>query len=575
MGDMSSNDATRQLLAELDANQDGYSELTEKGHKAILKVFNPKGQGRPVDPIDLTLRAKLLKITPNPAVAIEHIIRETAAGRMEEGAAHSIGNWPAQVERKNAAMEVEVSANAMECWVVLEPPQGGGEHLRRDQILETLKRHDITAGLLENIIDDLTLNPVYKKPIQVATGKPATRGAQGYVKILFESFTKPQPIGSKKSIDFKNVNVIHAVQPGEAIAEKVAPTRGEPGFNVKGMILPAENGAEAEFKIGANVEIAADGKTAVAKLQGRPIVDSHGYLRVDEVIRLKNVDYSTGNVDFPGSIVVEETIADGFRLKAAGSIILNHSVGVAQLISHKDVILAAGFMGRGQGKITAEGDVYARFVEHGTIEAGGSIYISDAALNSKLIAGGSIIVKGHRCDIIGGEIIAGKSVQCQRLGGAGEARTVVTVGTSHELVTHIKDLKLSISQKEATVDKIRVSLNRLNDIMMKRRLDEQEAEMHAKLLVALDRFRNLLDTEITHLKIANEAVSVHEHAFVSVEDQIFPNCEIFFGHGVVYRSPIEPVEGRKIFYVGEDRTLITATNIPKFMEVTPEQPLSK
>ena len=223
-------------------------------------------------------------------------------------------------------------------------------------------------------------------------------------------------------------------------------------------------------------------------------------------------------------------------------------------------------MGRSEGKIIADGDIYARFVEQGTIEAKGSIYLTEASLHSKLTAGGSITVKGGRGEIIGGEIVAGKSIQCLKLGGVGETKTILTVGVNPEIMALIRDIQASITEKEATIEKIRISLNRMNEAMTKRRLDEKETEMREKLVMAAKKYRSMLESEQKQLDSAEQSMSASEHAFVIVENQIYPNCEINFGRGLIYKSPMRTPPGRQVLYVGEDRTITVSATLPRFLQ---------
>jgi uncharacterized protein (DUF342 family) len=402
--------------------------------------------------------------------------------------------------------------------------------------------------------------------VLVAQGKAPKRGTDGYIRPLFETFVKPKLDLTAQKVDYKQVDLIRSARTGDAIAEKIDPTLGEPGFAVSGKIIPAEPGEIAEFQMGANVEISPDGKFLLSKIEGRPVLESRGKVRVDEVVYLKNIDYSTGNVDFPGSVIVEESVADGFKLKASGSIILQSSVGVCDITAGKDVILSAGFMGRGEGKITSDGDVYARFVEQGIIDAKGSIFISEATLHSRLNAGGAIVVKGGRGDITGGELSAAKYIHCNKLGGAGETKTVLTVGIDPSVRVMIDEILKSMKEKEGTLEKIRISLNRLNDAMKKRKLDAKEAETREKLLMALRKYKGLLESEQKQLDTAQNSYVAQEKAHVIIETQLFPNVEINFGRGMLFKSPMRPALNRQVIYMSEDRTVVSAPTLPRHLQ---------
>ncbi len=569
---MAENEMTRKLLEELESSQNGSFELVEENGKAVLKIFNPTGKGRPVHPTDLMNRIRSMHIVVDKAVLVERLLRNTQEGKMPEGQSHIIGDWPRLLVRKDAVVEVQVSAEHDAAHVYIEPPEGGGKMLSEDKLLQLIRDHGVIKGLLPEVIHDLATKPVYRKLVLVAQGKAAKRGTDGIIRPLFQTLTKPKHDAKAQKIDHKQVDLIRAAKIGEAIAEKIDPTLGEAGFAVSGKVTPAEPGVIAEFQPGANVEISPDGKFLLSKIEGRPVMESNGRIRVDEVVYLKNIDYSTGNVDFPGSVIVEQSVADGFKLHASGSIILQSSVGVCDISAGKDIILSAGFMGRGEGRIRSEGDVYARFVEQGTIEAKGSIFISEATLHSKLIAGGSIVVKGGRGDINGGELSAGKFIHCNKLGGAGETKTVLIVGIDPGIREVIDEIQASMHEKEGTLEKIRVSLTRLNDALKKRRLDAKELETREKLLMALRKYKLLVESDHKQLESAQNSYVAHDKAYVFIETQLFPNVEINFGKGMFFRSPMKSMPGRQAIYISpEDRTVITSPSLPRYLQPHDEQ----
>jgi uncharacterized protein (DUF342 family) len=564
------NEMTRKLMEELESSENGSFELVEEAGKAVIKVFNPKGKGRPVHPTDLMNRIRSMQIVPDKNVSVERILKNTQDGKLPEGESHIIGEWPKIVMRKSAVVDVQVSPDQMSAHIFIEPPEGGGKTMTEENLRQLLKDHGVIKGILADVLKDIATRPQYKKLILIAKGEEPEKGEDGYILPLFETMNKPRRHSAEKKVDHKQVDLIRSAKAGEPIAQKVDPTLGTAGYAVSGRVLPAEAGHIAEFHLGANVEISPDGKQLLSKIEGRPVLESSGKIRVDEVVYLKNIDYSTGNVDFPGSVIVEQSVADGFKLHASGSIILQSSVGVCEISAGKDIILSAGFMGRGEGRIKSEGDVYARFVEQGIIEAKGSIFISEAALHSKLMAGGAIVVKGGRGDINGGELSAGKNIQCNKLGGAGETKTTLTVGIDPSVRIVIDEILASIKDKEGTLEKIRISMNRLNEAMKKRRLDPKEIETREKLVMALRKYKSLVESEQKQLESAQNSYVAHSKAYVLIETQLFPNVEINFGKGMMFRSPMKTVPTKQVIHTTDDRTVVTAPTLPRFLQTSDE-----
>ncbi|HMY11946.1 MAG TPA: FapA family protein, partial [Turneriella sp.] len=153
----------------------------------------------------------------------------------------------------------------------------------------------------------------------------------------------------------------------------------------------------------------------------------------------------------------------------------------------------------------------------------------------------------------------------------GETRTVLTVGIDPSLRSAIDEIHVSLKEKEVTLEKIRVSLNRLNDAMKKRKLDAKEAETREKLLLAMRKYKALVESDQRQLESAQNSYLAHDRAYVLVENQLYPNVEINFGKGMLFRSGMRAVQGKQAIYVGEDRTVIAAPTLPKYLEKQHEE----
>ncbi|HRP69568.1 MAG TPA: FapA family protein, partial [Turneriella sp.] len=161
-------------------------------------------------------------------------------------------------------------------------------------------------------------------------------------------------------------------------------------------------------------------------------------------------------------------------------------------------------------------------------------------------------------------------LQCMKLGGAGETKTLVTIGIDPSIRENIENIKISLQEKEATLEKIRISLNRLNDLMKKRALDVTESTTREKLLMAMKKYRALVDSDQRQFETAQLSLSAHPKAYVSVETQIFPNVEISFGRGLIYRSPVRTNIGHQVLYV-EDRAIVVQPTLPHFLQIENEE----
>ena len=70
-----------------------------------------------------------------------------------------------------------------------------------------------------------------------------------------------------------------------------------------------------------------------------------------------DVDYSTGNIQFNGNVVINGTVPDGFEVKAEGDIVVMKIAESARLEAGRDIIIKGGVQGKGKGLVSAGRDI--------------------------------------------------------------------------------------------------------------------------------------------------------------------------------------------------------------------------
>lgn len=537
---------TDKLLQELEEMENGFFYIENKDGKAYLKVTKPGKMGLAVDANQVITRIQLFGVENTDEKEIRKIIREA------DGKEHRIGLWSGGSPEDSRA-EITTSEDRMQANILLHPPKHGGKTLDEDRIKDLLGKSGIRFGLLEEIIEELAHFPEYHKTYTIAEGSQPKSGSDGEIEILFDTSTNPHLEEDEfGKIDFREIGIIRSVEAGTLLARKTQPVPGENGTNVYGDPIPFTPGKEMEWKLGSNVKISEDGKELFATITGRPVIDRSGVIRVDEVIHLEKVDFSTGNVDFPGTIIVEEKIADGFKLNAKGSLIVKKSVGKVFLKAEGDIVLSGGFMGRGGGSIQADGEIYARFIEQGKMISGKSVFIEEASMHSEITADEDIVVQGGRGEIIGGELIAGRSIICNKLGAIVETKTTLTVGTPPEFIQELEKMRSDIQERKDVLIKVEQTMNRLLEEAGKRELSEEENTTLQKLREVEKRYSNLLKSTQLQYNNALNSYEPNKDSIVQADREIHPGVEINLGKGKYYKVQLNPVKGRSKISLGMD-----------------------
>ena len=183
-------------------------------------------------------------------------------------------------------------------------------------------------------------------------------------------------------------------------------------------------------------------------------------------------------------------------------------------------------------------------------------------MHSELSEKDFILAAGCRCEIIGGTIIAGNFIACQKLGAVVETKTKIAIGTPPDLLEELNRMRYEITEKESTLRKVQLTLQKLLEQSQKRELKEDEKEMISKLKEANEKYSNLLETQQKQFETALGSYEPSKTAYVEVQREIFPGVEVSFGAGRIYRAPLNSVLGKTILQLGQDGSIQTERTIP-------------
>jgi uncharacterized protein (DUF342 family) len=164
---------------------------------------------------------------------------------------------------------------------------------------------------------------------------------------------------------------------------------------------------------------------------------------VNPVIEVPNVDLSTGNVVFEGTIRISGDVKAGMQLDVTGDVFVSGTVEAAQItaggnvavqggiIGHADTHLAGNVLPPSTARIICKGSLQALFLENVHVEAGDSILIDGSARQCELLAGNEIVAgkKNPKFgQIVGGSALATHRVKVALLGSPNGIKTRVQVG---------------------------------------------------------------------------------------------------------------------------------------------------
>ena len=208
---------------------------------------------------------------------------------------------------------------------------------------------------------------------------------------------------------------IKSVKEGDKLATLTPAYRGKAGVSVLGKPMMPKKVRNRVLRFGRNIRISEDKCTIYSKVSGHvTLVDD--MVMVSDVYRVPaNVDSSTGDIDYKGTVEVTGNVTTGFAVKAEGDIIVNGVVEGATLISGGNIVLKRGMQGMDRGMLQAEGNITAKFLENCKVRCKGMLK-ADAILHSDVECQENVDILGKKGLINGGSLSTYADVHATTLG---------------------------------------------------------------------------------------------------------------------------------------------------------------
>ncbi|WP_298266943.1 FapA family protein [Geobacter sp.] len=382
-------------------------------------------------------------------------------------------------ERRDGTFTIQCSHDGVEAYLAITPPFGGAP-VTLQQVLQGLKAKNIVTGIRYAEIE-ATVASGRPREILAACGLAPEAGTDGELVSLLPAVKERKPGGDDDDsiIDYRNRGEIVSVAVGTPLMRRIPPVPGTAGESVFGKEIPPPPVADVQFAQNpSGAEVSPDDPNLlVAAVAGQPIL-AKDCVTVEPIIKVKNVDLSSGNLSFIGSIAVTGDITAGMTVQASGDISVGGVIEAAKVEAGGNIGVSGGIIGQGEVRsargelgeetahVSAKGSVTALFVENAVVAAGADITIQGFAMQSELSAGNRIAVgqegsqKGH---IIGGSCQAVNEIQAVTLGSHAGVHTLVSVGVDPSVREKLSTVKLKLQEKERELDEVTKRLSYFAD----------------------------------------------------------------------------------------------------------------
>ena len=430
----------------------------------------------------------------------------------------------------DALMTVDIRDQDMKGYVTINPPSPGGADISAESILGLLKSNGVIHGINENILEELEDDPLYNQQILVAEGTDPIPGKNARITYNFDMDREQVHLKEKNGrVDFREMNLIQNVVEGQVLAKKIPADEGTPGRTVTGKLVPTKPGSDVEFDIGKNIRLSGDKLTAIAEINGQVII-SGAKLNVEPVYMVQgDVNLkSGGNVIFLGTVIVKGSVADGFKVKAAGNIEVMGNVGKCELDAEGDIIVHQGLNGKGEGYIRAGRGVWAKFIENSRVESGELVVASDGIINSRVDSNKFIVCQGKRATIVGGHLRAAEEIRAKTFGSLSGSETLLEVGYDPKSSERLAELEQLMSDSLDEFDEVDRNIGTLENLKkVKKKLPEEKETYLAELIekrTDIEAERAKLEEEKTELKEYLDSLKLVGK--ISASTRVYPGVKV-------------------------------------------------
>ena len=339
--------------------------------------------------------------------------------------------------------------------LVLLPPGQNGARLTTAEIEKTIRvKNNITVGIDTEAIEQALTSETYFKAFLAAQGVLPQVGEDAYLVFHFEREKTRAPLANEEDgkVNYHELNLFENVSKDQLLIEKIPATTGVGGLALDGSVLPAKPGKDLVLPGGKNVQASTDKLKLFSTMDGR-VEYINRRVMVSNVLQIQtDVNMTVGNIDFNGDVVVNGSVISGMTIKAAGSIQVFGNVEAATLEAGGSIVLHRGIQGGGNGVLKANASIVSRFIERSRVICAGNI-TADSILHSNVSCAETLLCKGKRGLIVGGNVRAGAAITAVNIGSDVAVTTRVEVGVAPETRERIIELDSEIKRLNIELEK--------------------------------------------------------------------------------------------------------------------------
>ena len=454
-----------------------------------------------------------------------------------------------QTEKVDGSAVVSVSADGLEAWVMLSGPTGGGDPLEIGQVLRALSGAGVREGIDRPALESAIERGLLGRQILAAKGTPGEAGRDGHIEYRFSMpDEKLKPVETEDGhVDFRSLNLVHNVRKGEVLAVRTPAVPGKAELTVTGQAILLRPVRDQKLAGGRNTLLDPTGCQLLAAADGHVTLTDGKVVVLAVFVVEHDVDFSVGNVDFVGSVLVRGDVKSGFSVKAGGDIEIGGVIEAAHIVSGGNILVKNGVIGSGHCHIQAKGNLVARYVEGADLEAGGNVVVQDSLIRSHVKANGAIKVEGRQGEIIGGQLQALDEISARVIGSEFSIPTTLELGVAPKLRHDYSAAASQLHEKQRTLTSLESYIREYQSHVEKGR-DVSDAWKRAitQRLAEYEKLRGELEALTAAVDALEAELQRVQHGRVKASASVYPGVTITIGRSTL---GVQDLVSRSIFTI--------------------------
>ncbi|MCH8270932.1 MAG: DUF342 domain-containing protein [Planctomycetes bacterium] len=263
----------------------------------------------------------------------------------------------------------------------------------------------------------------------IATSSPAVQGQDGRLEWNkgFDPTASDESgsVDHSESIDHYAGRSYVRVKAGDVIGVVHQPTAGTDGCDVRGRDIKPRPGRPLSIKFHPTVSVDPEGQI-IAQSDG-VLTLAEDELSVSQSLDVPgNVDFSTGHIDFGGSVTIAGGIRPGFEVKAKDDVSVAKLIEGAEIQCGGDLIARSGMTGQDRGTITVGRNAKFPYLNNVKGVVKGDLVVEREIVDCRLVIGNDL--KCPNGAVLGGEVVVAGSFVVKVLGSEGWTPTTIKLG---------------------------------------------------------------------------------------------------------------------------------------------------